>query len=121
MIGDKKMQTTQPNPVGAGVNAPNISRLGPRQIWALELIQEEGGKAPLYGDGHEANGLYENYRCRGGKERRRKNVWRLVLSLRDRGLVEIKSVPCPEHPRYNKVFIFLTEEGLKALDSIQDK
>ncbi|MEM0040811.1 MAG: hypothetical protein QXY20_09495 [Thermofilum sp.] len=115
------MQTTQPNPVGAGVNAPNISRLGPVQKWALELLHEEGGKAPLYGDGHEARGLYEEYYCRGGKEQRRKNILRVIYTLRNRGLVDVRAIPCPEHPKYNKVFIFLTPEGEAALKALEEK
>ncbi|MEM0040810.1 MAG: hypothetical protein QXY20_09490 [Thermofilum sp.] len=123
--GDKKMQELVSNPQGAGVNAPNV-KLGPRQIWALKLLEEEGGAMMLYKDSTGGDKLLLS--LEDIYERQTKspvyapyNTRRIIGSLEKKGLVEVRDVECPYHPGRMKKFVFLTLRGRHALWALSEK
>ncbi|MEM3301750.1 MAG: hypothetical protein QXX23_07355 [Thermoplasmata archaeon] len=109
------------NPAGAGgQTALNISRLGPKQAWVLHYLDGVGGQAPLYSHDNDEDGIIDNFPSTWSGYRER-NALRVVFTLRRRGLVKVERVKCPLHPRFEKIYVFLTPEGSAALRALSEK
>ncbi|MEM4067288.1 MAG: hypothetical protein QXV17_10575 [Candidatus Micrarchaeaceae archaeon] len=48
------------------------------------------------------------------------DIAKIIRKLQRKGLVEVKSLPCPYHKKRKKKFALLTEKGLMTLDALQN-
>ncbi|MEM4048874.1 MAG: hypothetical protein QW750_06305 [Zestosphaera sp.] len=98
-------------------------KLGPRQKSILEILAAFEGRLMLFNDGPESpvpslQDLYD-----AGTEPSvytPYDVAKIVRKLQKKGLVEVKSLPCPYHKKRKKKFALLTEKGLMTLDALQN-
>ncbi|AFU91981.1 hypothetical protein STSV2_02 [Sulfolobus virus STSV2] len=95
------------------------SRLGPVQKKVLKALAQSGGKMMMQHD-FRTWGQKTIAGIVGGvnAEYRALNTRKLCEALERKGLVTITIEKCPNHPKYNKKFVYLTPKGYKIVEII---
>ncbi|MFH7835733.1 MAG: hypothetical protein QXL51_03975 [Candidatus Aenigmatarchaeota archaeon] len=119
--------TQIPAPVNAGDKIEEnelvqiANSLGPVQKKVLKTLAKNGGKMMMQHD-FRTWGQKTIAGIVGGvnAEYRALNTRKLCEALERKGLVIITIEKCPNHPKYDKKFVYLTEKGKKLAEILNE-